>query len=60
MKLTLTMEMDNAAFGDHDYERGDEVGRLLGKVGEKISDGYTEGGLMDYNGNTVGHWEVTE
>jgi hypothetical protein len=60
MKLTLTMEMDSAAFGETHDERYDETNRILREVTAKIMADHTEGACVDYNGNTVGHWELEE
>jgi hypothetical protein len=64
MHFTLTVKMDNAAFGEDEYEAADELGRILSELGGRlqsdtsVQDGST-GRLMDYNGNTVGSWEVS-
>ncbi len=62
MKLTLTIDMDNAAF--ESPNAGPEAARILRHVARKV-DGYTglkdfECPLMDINGNRVGQAEVTE
>ena len=61
----LTMETSNAAFGPGDgddaaYERDLEVARILKAVSDSLCRGATSGRCMDYNGNAVGTWELTE
>lgn len=61
MKLSLTLEMDNDAF-QHGKRRA-EVGRILSRlIHEALSPRSlkTEGRFMDVNGNTVGHWNLTD
>lgn len=64
MKLTVIIEMDNAAFGDDDSTaRGFEAGRILGELRASVQDGIdagSSGKLRDINGNTVGSWKVEE
>ncbi len=59
MKLTITIELDNAAFGGG--KRKAEVFRILNEAKSAIvcAMGH-EGKLRDVNGNTVGSWEVRE
>jgi hypothetical protein len=67
MKLTITIECDNAAFGESDGEHtpesvGAEVGRILRGLGRKLEGGIEAGDsghLRDCNGNQVGDWEVS-
>ena len=63
MKLRITIEMDNAAFGNVPSERGEEVARIVRKAADRFADrglaAKDSGGLMDYNGNTVGGWKVS-
>ena len=35
-----------------------ELIRNLQEIIEKLNNGYTEGAVMDINGNKVGHWEI--
>jgi hypothetical protein len=58
MKFTLEFDMDNAAFD----EGNDEAPRILRKLAGTIEDfsAGSGGKIRDINGNTVGHWEVTE
>lgn len=56
----LSVKMDNAAFVDDGP--GYELGRILQELAERLGDGPlppATGKLYDYNGNSVGHWEVT-
>jgi hypothetical protein len=60
MTLTITIDMDNAAFED---DTEGECARILKDLAEKIDKGFgpTEYGnvtLRDVNGNTVGKAEV--
>ena len=58
--FTLTIETDNAAFGEPgNFEHG-EVARLLHKVAHTVAAGFTEGSIIDLNGNTVGHFNLEE
>lgn len=66
MKLTITINMDNAAFGGEDEElyNGTEVARILGRLAklmrsDNLRDGYRQP-LIDINGNAVGEAEVTD
>lgn len=54
MQLTITVNLDNAAFEDNPEE---ELKRVLAQV-TGFSDGLTRT-LRDSNGNTVGHYVVT-
>lgn len=59
MKLTLTIQMDNAAFEDGNEGRH-EAARILGIVARKLEQGVdTEGRTIDQNGNSVGMWKIT-
>ena len=53
MRFALEIDMDNAAFED---DR--ELHRVLATV--NAYGGRREGILRDFNGNRVGHWEITE
>lgn len=62
MTLTLTIEMDNAAFDG--ANAGAEAARILRRLANKIEDWpgankFTMG-LLDANGNKVGKVEVAE
>lgn len=58
MKFTCTIEVDNDSF----IESPQHLGHLLSSLGEHLAyegiqpgDGNT---IRDYNGNTVGEWEI--
>jgi len=63
MKLTITINMDGAAFEDYPAE---EAARILAKAGERLkihANPLLEAGeihLYDANGNTCGALVVTE
>lgn len=59
MTLTLTIEMDNAAF-DGVVNRHDEAARILRVAAKRIQAGAWAMPLMDINGNKVGKVEVAE
>lgn len=53
----LTFKTGNAAF----QENGDpalEAARLLRVIADKLDEGYTDGPIMDANGNSVGTWRL--
>ena len=55
--LTVKFKTDNAAFSDDSDTL--EVTRLLREVADKIQQGRTEGVVIDYNGNQVGTYKLT-
>ena len=55
-KMTLTMDMENAAFDESPL---DETADILGSIAKKMRHGNWSGAIADANGNTIGHWEVT-
>ena len=62
MRFTLTIDCDNAAFGDGQDPTA-EVRRILSKlaVGENGVRDWPRresGKVMDHNGNSVGSWEI--
>lgn len=61
MKLTITIDLDNAAFEDGGAE---EVGRILADVASRIPDPLDQTGgalsLHDINGNHCGTAEITD
>ena len=60
MKATITINMDNDAFGDYpEAELADILRKLAARVVLGVNTG-EEKTLFDYNGNTVGKFEVTE
>lgn len=61
MKLTITIDMDNAAFADDGNDGRDEASRILGIVRQKLEQGSeTKAGLYDLNGNRAGQWEIKQ
>ena len=60
----LEIETDGAAFRDDNGEALDPKARelrvLLGKVEIQLAHGFTDGVLMDGNGNKVGHWSCND
>jgi hypothetical protein len=64
MNITITINTDNAAF--HEDYSGVEVARILRKLADEMEtaaydqDESCGHPLMDYNGNKVGRYEVTE
>ena len=54
----IKIKTGNAAFGDNAYEATHEINRLLDEIEFKLRMGYTEGNLMDINGNTVGTFKL--
>lgn len=59
MKLTITVEMDNAAFTDDGNGGRNETARILSVVARKLEQGEDDRGLtIDRNGNNVGRWAV--
>ena len=62
MKLTIEIEMDNAAFGVSTYDRRMEVFRIITQWFSKLPDlstSKTAIPLLDRNGNVVGTWDVS-
>jgi hypothetical protein len=62
MLLTITIEMNNEAFGDDGIMRGAEVAYILQKYNERMTDCIDAGdccSIHDSNGNRVGLWDVT-
>jgi hypothetical protein len=62
MKMTVEIEMDNAAFEDN---QGGEAARILRAVASDVQDSPTLSGtvggvLRDANGNAVGKWDIWE
>jgi hypothetical protein len=51
--FTMKFKTQNEAF-----DSGVEVSRILRAVAEKIDQDYSEGTVMDLNGNAVGQWEL--
>lgn len=51
--LTIKIHTGNAAYEDNPYE----VVRNLRDIANKIEVGYTEGKVIDINGNVTGEWK---
>ena len=57
----LEINMDNAAFGETDEDRAQELGRILDETSIAIVEHAEARGIVrDINGNTVGHWKITD
>lgn len=55
MQCRLTVNMDNAAFGDNPTEAGYELMRILEECRTRIGlEGVADRSIRDCNGNTVG------
>ena len=54
--MVIKFDTDNEAFNDTAFSF--EVARILGKISQKVNDGYVDGTIHDINGNTVGAWEL--
>lgn len=60
-KFNLTIDLENAAFGEPDAEwsRNFEIVRILKKVAVTLYERGELPGIVDINGNTVGTVEIT-
>lgn len=62
MKLTITIDMDSAAFGETIDERGAEAARILAELSRYVAEVGLGGGfqrwIRDANGNTIGRASV--
>ena len=64
MAFKMEIKTDGAAFCDAFTGEPDrtseamEIRRILNRVIEKLELGYTDGSLMDINGNKVGEWKM--
>lgn len=56
MKLTLSFNMDNAAFAD---DPASEASDILQAVATQIREGLSDGLCVDVNGNKVGNWFIS-
>ena len=55
MKLTIEINLDNAAYGDLlGYELGENLQYVIGRIGHGIKDG----SIHDTNGNKTGYWSI--
>lgn len=63
MKFKIEIECDNAAFEDGVYGPGEELGRILDALSDKLGSLVIRPGdsesLHDSNGNRVGQWSLT-
>jgi len=57
MKFKLEFTMDNAAFTQ--YPEG-EAARILNEVSIMVIKGDVYGVIKDYNGSTIGKWDIEE
>lgn len=55
--FTLEIKTDSAAFQDDDGWGFYEVARLLREVADRVEGGWSTGGVLDLNGNTVGAFD---
>jgi hypothetical protein len=63
MKIKIEITCDNAAFSEENGGAGQEVGRILRRLADRIYIIPEAGGgcaLMDINGNKVGEFKVTK
>ena len=58
MRLKLEINLDNSAYEDEGI--GWELGKAIDYMVSDIGLGLTRGKVRDSNGNTTGHWEITE
>src|SRR4051812_23104084 len=56
--FTLTIDTDNAAFGDSDHERRSELALMLRNVAARVERGADAANILDDNGNNVGRFIV--
>jgi hypothetical protein len=57
----LEFKTDNAAFGESfPTECSDECARILSAISQRLRQGDVRGRCIDYNGNCVGTWELTD
>lgn len=54
--FTLTIKTENEAFGDSPAH---EVARILRQIANRLEDGTDSAKVMDVNGNSVGHFDLT-
>lgn len=60
MKVTITIECDNAAFGDTDASRHEELAHILKCLAHDLYGQHVPQKLRDSNGNTVGTVVVSD
>jgi hypothetical protein len=56
----LRFETGKAVFHEDDDAMADEVSRILQTTANYVKAGATEGGVRDWNGNTIGSWKLQE
>lgn len=60
-RFTLTIDTDNAAFGDSPEERREEISRILRDIATTIArDPWGSGTIWDANGNNVGEYGMSD
>ena len=59
MMFKLQFNLDNAAFGEDETTRAEEIRRILETVSEQVQAGREEAAILDSNGNRVGTWRIT-
>ena len=55
--FTIEFTTSGSAFDDYPQE---EVVRILDIISNKVRDGYTDGNIVDINGNSIGKWNWKE
>lgn len=58
MEFTMTVSLDNDAFGDNRHQQARELASVLYKVRHEVAVEHTSGTIADSNGNRVGSWEI--
>ena len=53
--MNIKFNTSGQAFEDYGNE---EVKRILEEIIVKVKNGRTEGKILDYNGNSIGEWEL--
>ena len=53
---TISIEIET---GNEGMQTPEDVARALSRAAARIEDGGDSGPIRDYNGNTVGRWEVS-
>lgn len=56
--VKIEFKTGNSAFSDGNMEL--EIARILKKIAYQIESGYDNDKIRDFNGNTIGSWEITE
>lgn len=59
-RFTLSVDMDNAAFGDGPGDWPPELARILRDVAVRVVRQETDGAIRDINGNRVGTFAFYE